>query len=82
VGLWPGEIVAQLQEGKTLAEVVQPQGVDVETLVHALTADAGARAADALLVAAGRRSQAEAGERLRDEVTRLVTHALPMKHRD
>jgi hypothetical protein len=35
LGLEPGEIVAQLREGKTLAEVAEVRGVDVEALISA-----------------------------------------------
>ena len=76
LGLEPEVIVAQLREGHTLAEIAEAQGVTLDELVNAITADAHEKLAEA--VASGRLSQEEADERLermRDQVTRVVINA-------
>jgi predicted DNA-binding protein (UPF0251 family) len=73
LGLTDEELQAQLQDGKSLAEVAKAQGKSVDGLVQALVADAKKRLADA--VADGKLTQAQADEietRLEEQVTELV----------
>ncbi|MBI2855419.1 MAG: hypothetical protein HYX93_01055 [Chloroflexi bacterium] len=75
LGLTPAELRAQLGEGSTIAEIAEAQGITLDELVSLITADVESELAQA--VADGTLIQAEADERLeriRNVVTRLVTH--------
>lgn len=61
-GMQPTDLVAQLQGGKTIAQVAAEKQVALDTIVDAFAATRQARMAQA--VAAGRLTQAEADARL------------------
>jgi len=58
LGMTQADLVAQLQGGKTIAQVAAERNVALTTIVHAFMATRQARMADA--VAAGRMTQAQA----------------------
>jgi len=73
LGLSEAELRAQLEQGKSLAEVARAQDKSVDGLVQALVADAKNRLDDA--VAAGKLTQSQADEiekGLEDRITDLV----------
>ncbi len=70
LGLSETELRAQLRAGKSLATVAKEKGVAVEKVVDALVAEAQQRLADA--VKAGRLTQAQADERLKDLRARIT----------
>ncbi len=62
LGLTQADLIAQLQGGKTIAQVADEKNVALDTIVNAFVAPRQARMAQA--VAAGRISQADADARL------------------
>ena len=70
LGMTVEDLQAQLQDGKTIAEVAKAKGVDVQKVIDALVADAKAKTAAA--VKAGKLTQAEADQRLAD-ITEHIT---------
>ncbi len=70
LGLTEADLRAQLRAGKSLATVAKEKGVAVEKVVDALVAEAQQRLADA--VKAGRLTQAQADERLKDLRARIT----------
>jgi hypothetical protein len=70
LGLSEADLRAQLRAGKSLATVAKEKGVAVEKVVDALVAEAQQRLAGA--VAAGRLTQAQADERLKDVRARIT----------
>lgn len=62
IGIAPGQLTAQLKEGKGLVEKAEAQGMSIEELVAALSGEA--LAALEAVVADGKLSQEEAAERL------------------
>ncbi len=80
LGLSESDLLAQLRAGKSLAAVAKDKGVAVDKVVDALVADAQQRLADA--VKAGRITQAEADQRLKDlraRITERVNATRPAK---
>ena len=80
LGLSEADLRAQLRAGKSLAAVAKDKGVAVEKVVDALVAEAQQRLADA--VKAGRLTQAQADERLKDlraRVTERVNATRPQR---
>ena len=80
LGLSETELMTQLRAGKSLAAVARDKGVAVEKVVDALVAEAQQRLADA--VKAGRLTQAQADERLKDlraRVTERVNATKPQR---
>jgi hypothetical protein len=79
LGLTEAQLRAQLDRGKTLAQVAEAQGKAVDGLVDALVAAAKQRLDAA--VAAGRLTQAQASEMLsglRERISNLVNARLPV----
>ena len=73
LGMTEAELRAELEDGKSLAEVAKAEGKSVDGLVQALVAGAEKRLADA--VADGRLTQAQADQiesDLEERVTELV----------
>jgi hypothetical protein len=70
LGLSVDDLRSKLQDGQTLAQVAQAQGVDVQTLVDALVADATARIDQG--VADGRLTADEATERKAELPARIA----------
>ncbi|HEX8770687.1 MAG TPA: hypothetical protein VF711_07965 [Acidimicrobiales bacterium] len=78
IGIDPAALRTELQSGKTIAEVAQAHGVDVQKVVDALVADLKTHL-DAE-VAAGRMTQAQADQKLADapaRITDMVNHKPP-----
>jgi ribosomal protein S20 len=72
------DLRAQLRDGKTIAQVAQAQGVDVQTVIDAMVAEATARIDQA--VQEGDLTAEEANERkanLQERITRLVNEGKP-----
>jgi ribosomal protein S20 len=72
------DLRAQLRDGKTIAQVAQAQGVDVQTVIDAIVAEATARIDQA--VQEGDLTAEEANERkanLQERITRLVNEGKP-----
>jgi hypothetical protein len=70
VGLTQAELIAELQAGKTIADVAAEHGVAVETIVEAFLAPRAERLAE--LVANGQLTQAEADTWLATMRTRVT----------
>ncbi len=73
LGLTTDELMTQLQDGTSLADIAAAQGVEVQTLIDALVAEAQGRLDEA--VAAGDLDQARADEiaaELTDRITAMV----------
>lgn len=70
LGISETELRDALAEGRTMAEVADAQGVDVQSVVDALVAEKQARIADA--VADGRLTQDQADEILAEVVERVT----------
>ena len=73
------ELRTALQDGSTIAEVAAAQGVDVQTVIDALVAEATTRIAER--VTAGDLTQAEADAKIADLTTRIteqVNSGMPM----
>ena len=82
LGLEPKDILTQIREGSTVAEIAESQGVSLDELVGTLIADVEAKLSEA--VASGKLTQAEADEHLEratEMVTKLVSNSLPMMHK-
>jgi hypothetical protein len=78
IGIEPDALRAELEDGKTLAEVAQAHGVEVQALVDALVADANEHLDEA--VANGRLTQEEADEKkanLQERITARVNGERP-----
>jgi hypothetical protein len=78
LGLTEDALRAQLESGKTLAQVAQDRGKSVAGLIDAIVADEKQELTEA--VAAGRLTQAQADEKLanlREHVTNLVNGVRP-----
>jgi ribosomal protein S20 len=72
------DLRAQLRDGETIAQVAQAQGVDVQTVIDAMVAEATARIDQA--VQEGDLTAEEANERkanLQERITRLVNEGKP-----
>lgn len=78
LGLSTDELKAQLQSGKSLAEIAKAQSVDVSRVIDTIVADIKTKlAAD---VASGERTQAEVDAKLAEitaRVTEMVNSSLP-----
>ncbi len=66
----PQELMTQLRDGSTLAEIATAQGVDPQTVVDALVAEAKTHLDQA--VTDGRMDQTEADQKLADATTRIT----------
>lgn len=78
LGLDADTLEQELRDGNSLADLAEQQGVDVETIVDLLVADAEARLADR--VADGTLTEEQAAERaaeVRERVTQLVNRVRP-----
>lgn len=71
LGISEDDLKAELQDGKTIAEVAKEKGVDKQTVIDALVAEAETRSAEA--VKTGKITQAEADEHLEDATERITT---------
>jgi len=83
LGLDPQELMTQLRDGKTLAEIATEQNVDPQAVIDALVAEATTRLDQA--VTDGRIDQAEADQKLADATTRItdmVNNGRPDRHQD
>lgn len=70
LGLERKELMTQLRDGSTLAEVATAQGVEPQAVIDALVAEATTHLDEA--VADGRMDQAEADQKLADATTRIT----------
>lgn len=70
LGMTEDELKAALQEGQSIAEIATAEGVDLQTVIDALVADAEAHLDEA--VADGRLTQAEADEKKAELETRIT----------
>lgn len=70
LGITADELRTELEGGSTLADVAAAKGVDVQTLIDALVAEAKAHVDDE--VASGEITQAEADTKLADATTRIT----------
>lgn len=73
------DLIVELKSGKTLAEVAQENGVDVDEFIGALVAEADERIDEA--VQRGRLTEEEADEKLssvEDRISALIDQVLPM----
>jgi len=80
LGMTPGELLAELRDGRTIAEVAEAQNVNVDDIVDAMVEKAQERTDRA--IENGRLSQDEADERLamfEEKVTERVNSPLPKK---
>ncbi len=78
LGISEDDLKAELKDGKTIAEVAKEKGVDKQKVIDALVADAEARAAEA--VKAGKITQAQADEHLKnatERITKMVDEGFP-----
>jgi hypothetical protein len=78
LGLSEDDLKAQLKDGKTLAEIAKAQNVDEQKVIDALVAEVKTRTAAA--VKAGKITQAQADERVKDateRITKLVEEGFP-----
>jgi uncharacterized protein YidB (DUF937 family) len=78
LGMTTEELVSELQDGKTVAEVAEAQGVDLDTVVDAVLAEIEERLDT--LVEEGRLTQEQADERLenaRERVTERMNNSPP-----
>ncbi len=79
IGITGDELRQALDSGQTVAEVAQANGVDPQTVIDAMVAEAKAHLDEE--VADGRHTQAEADARLAeitDRITRMVNGELPL----
>ena len=79
LGLTADELRAELKDGKTLAEVAEAQGVELDAVVDALMAPMAEKLAQA--VEDGKLSQAEADEKLElmgEELLKALEEGLPI----
>jgi len=81
LGMERADLVAELQDGKTIAQVAEEQGVDIQAIVEAFLAPRAEMLAEA--VAEGRITQEQA-DRMLDRMTEKVTKRLnePFSPRD
>jgi len=70
IGVPPAELAGALRDGQSIAEVARAEGVEVQTVIDALVAQARERLAEQ--VAAGHLTQAEADEKAADLVERVT----------
>ena len=70
LGITADELRTELEGGSTLADVAAAKGVDVQTVIDALVAEAKAHVDDE--VASGEITQAEADTKLADATTRIT----------
>lgn len=80
LGMTSDELRTALQDGSTLAEVATAQGVDVQTVIDALVAEATTHIAEE--VTEGDLTQAEADAKIAELTTRIteqVNSAMPMR---
>ncbi len=70
LGITADELRTELEGGSTLADVAAAKGVDVQTVIDALVAEAKAHVDDE--VASGEITQAEADTKLADATTRIA----------
>ncbi|MBK9178030.1 MAG: hypothetical protein IPM45_00420 [Acidimicrobiales bacterium] len=78
IGITGDELRQALEAGQSIADVAQANGVDPQTVIDAMVAEAEAHLDEE--VADGRHTQAEADERLAeitDRITRMVNGELP-----
>ena len=78
LGVSEDDLKTALQDGKTIAEVAKDKGVDKQTVIDALVADAKAKTAEA--VTDGKLTQEQADERLADvtdKITTMVDEGMP-----
>ncbi|NJN67136.1 MAG: hypothetical protein HC884_10710 [Chloroflexaceae bacterium] len=83
LGMTTEDLMSALQEGKTIAEVAEAQGVDLDTVVDAVLAEMKARLDTQ--VEAGRLTQDEADERLaeaRERITERMNETRPSGERE
>lgn len=71
LGITEDDLKSALQDGKTIAEVAEEKGVDVQKVIDALVTEAKTRSAEA--VKAGKITQAEADEHLADITERITS---------
>jgi hypothetical protein len=79
LGMTSDELRTALQDGSTIADVATAQGIDVQTVIDALVAEATTRLAER--VTAGDLTQAEADAKLAELTTRVteqVNSGMPM----
>jgi hypothetical protein len=79
LGLTAEELRAELVDGKTLADVAEAQGVELDTVVEALLAPMAEKLAQA--VEAGKLTQEEADEKLElmeDKVRQSLEEGMPL----
>jgi hypothetical protein len=80
LGVTVDELRAELQDGSTIADVATKQGVDVQTVIDALVAEATTRLAER--VSAGHLTQDEADTRVAEltaRITELVNNGRPAR---
>ena len=70
LGITADELRTDLQGGKTIAQVAADKGVDVQTVIDAMVADAKSHLAAE--VASGEHTQAEADQKLADLTQRIT----------
>jgi uncharacterized protein (DUF433 family) len=78
LGISEEDLRTALQDGKTIAEVAEEKGVDLQTVIDAMVAEAKTHLADE--VESGQITQAQADERLADldsRITEMVNNAAP-----
>ncbi len=78
LGITTDELATELRAGKTIADVAGEKGVDVQTVIDAMVADANARLDEA--VAAGRITEDDAADKRADleaRITDLVNNGAP-----
>jgi hypothetical protein len=68
LGMTADELRTELSDGSTIAEVATAQGVDVQTVIDAMVAEATTRLAERV---AGDLTQAEADERIAELTERI-----------
>jgi hypothetical protein len=78
LGISEDDLKSELQDGKTIADVAKEKGVDEQKVIDALVAEAKARSAEA--VKAGKITQEQADEHLKDladRITKMVEDGFP-----
>jgi uncharacterized protein YidB (DUF937 family) len=70
LGVTADDLRTAVEEGKTLAQVAEEQGVDVQTVIDAMVADLEAHLAEE--VASGEHTQEEADQKLADATERIT----------
>jgi len=78
LGITEDALKTELKDGKTLAEVAKEKGVDKQKVIDALVAEAKARSAAA--VKAGKITQAQADEHVKnatERITKMVDEGFP-----